>query len=658
MSTFAELVNRTLIDPRPLTVEEFVEQCDIAPLYPHQMVLLKLVFLEEMEGWEEDILTDWINGGYANEVQISPKIRERRDVLRDLGYKHFREVCLAGGRRSGKGYMTAIATCKKLAEAHALGDPGAHYGIAKNKEIYFTCVAASLEQAQKFQFSDIRDVAGSCKLLAPFIPALNEESFSVSTSGDAARLRELTKAGIKVNANYASLRVKPLAAQAGTIRGSASLVLIFDEMAHMIGTEGKSSAEEVYKASTPATKQFGSDAIIFMNSSPWSMAGQFYESVQHSLALDDKGLPKYMTMMSIRFPSWEMYRNYDKDKRRRFHSKGAVIVSPDWPDELLLTKSDKAKQYEEKLDEMKDPDSYRVEARSQWAATVQAFLRPEFVERGFSQHYKEREIKTSHHGHYSHQYWMHCDPASTTDGFGMAMAHVEELPYSDEAIDMNPALEGQQCKHVVFDTIWRWEPKDFPNRTIDYERVQSDLMNLVKVFYPHSVTFDQFNGAALSQWLMREIRNAGQSTMVSMLHHTQQQNLQMWHNFRQALNLNLIHLPNDSPYSEWAALELKFLEEKENGRVDHQTTGPVRTNDVATAIAVVTDKLLGAYIQNWSRMQLGETRPSFGSMGGYGINQGQEGLSSRSVENLRSLYAKKYAGNNVARSMSRAQRNR
>lgn len=616
------------------------------------MALLKLIFLEEMTGQEEDILSDWIKGGMNGEVRISAKIRERRDKLRELGYKHFREVYMVGGRRSGKGYMTAIATAKKLAEAHMLGDPGSFYGIAKNKEIYFTCVAGSLEQAQKFQFSDIRDVCGSCKLLAPFIPALNEESFTVTTANDDLRIKELTRQGIKVNANFASLRVKPLAAQAGTLRGSASLVLIFDEVAHMIGTEGKSSAEEVYKAALPATKQFGSDAIVFLNSSPYSMGGQFYECVQNSFELDDKGNPKYMTIMSIQFPSWEMFRGYELDKRKRFHSKGAVIVSPDWPEEMLLTKADKAKQYEEKLEEMKDPDTYRVEARAQWAATVEAFLNPVFVDRAFAPKYHNKDIKTAQNASYMFKYWMHQDPASTTDGFGMAMGHVEDLPYSEEALAINPALENQMCKHVVFDVIWRWEPKDFPNRTIDYERVQVETMDWVKVFYPYSITFDQFNGAALSQWLQREVRNAGMSSMVSMLHHTQRQNLQMWHNFRQALNLNLVHMPFDSKYSDWANLELKFLEDK-GSRVDHQSTGPVRTSDVATAIAVVTDKLLGSYIQNWSAMQLGETHAAFGSQGGYRIGGSDDSMPQhRSVENLRSLYGRKYSGDNVARSMS------
>src|SRR4051794_38407338 len=60
------------------------------PLYPRQRVLLKLIFLEELDGYEEDVLTEWIKStDEGGEVRIAPKIRERMQMLRDRNYPHF-----------------------------------------------------------------------------------------------------------------------------------------------------------------------------------------------------------------------------------------------------------------------------------------------------------------------------------------------------------------------------------------------------------------------------------------------------------------------------------------------------------------------------------------------------------------------------------------
>jgi hypothetical protein len=72
------------------------------------------MFLEELTGKEEDVLTYWINGGRnGNEILISPKIRERMDYLREQNFPHFREVVLVGGRRSSKGFVTGLALSKE-----------------------------------------------------------------------------------------------------------------------------------------------------------------------------------------------------------------------------------------------------------------------------------------------------------------------------------------------------------------------------------------------------------------------------------------------------------------------------------------------------------------------------------------------------------------
>src|ERR1035441_9769367 len=91
------------LDPKRIGIVEFSESDEFCNkrLYPRQKLLLKLMFLEELTDKEEDVLNYWIQGGRRNtEIQISPKIRERVQYLRENEFPHFREIVLAGGRRS------------------------------------------------------------------------------------------------------------------------------------------------------------------------------------------------------------------------------------------------------------------------------------------------------------------------------------------------------------------------------------------------------------------------------------------------------------------------------------------------------------------------------------------------------------------------------
>ena len=151
---------------RRVSIEEFAESDQYCGkrLYPRQLVLLKLMFLEELTGKEEDILTHWINGGRdGKEVVISPKIRERVEYLRESGYNHFREIVLVGGRRSSKGFVTGIAIAKKIFDTLQLQDPGLYYGIDPDKEIHFSCLASAQDQAKEQQYADFASTVTRCE---------------------------------------------------------------------------------------------------------------------------------------------------------------------------------------------------------------------------------------------------------------------------------------------------------------------------------------------------------------------------------------------------------------------------------------------------------------------------------------------------------------
>jgi hypothetical protein len=138
------------------------------------------------------------------------------------------------------------------------------------------------------------------------------------------------------------------------------MVIVFDEMAHMIETlEGKASASQVYAAATPSLDQFGKAAMIFCNSSPYSKVGKFYERYVEAMHPFDPDLPVgnfekdegdeesgalngNPLVMAFQFPSWaltdkyrEEFRKYPSKYREEYMPPKAYTVSPDWdPDEV------------------------------------------------------------------------------------------------------------------------------------------------------------------------------------------------------------------------------------------------------------------------------------------------------------------------------------
>lgn len=604
MSILADQILRSF-DTREISIVEFAESDEFCnkPLYPRQRVLLKIMFLEELEGWEEDIVTEWLTVG---EAKISPGIRERMDFLRENDYKHFPEIQLVGGRRSSKGYITSLAVGKKMYETWRLGDPGTYYNIDPDKEIYFMCLATALEQAKSYQYADLVSVITRCNALQSNIGKVQEETFTLKTSADEQYITQMKTKGIKVGRDFAKLRGVPKSANADSIRGSATMAIVFDEMAFMTSIEGNaSSAEACYSAAEPSLAQFGKDGLMFLNSSPYTKLGKFYERWEQSMEMDgDK--PKFPALFSFQFPSWELYKDYDKDPARRF--KSAIMVSPDLDFSKIENPEDLDKAREARFSEESNPDKFKVERRGQWAEVIDSYLNPENVDRAFCSEYKEVPVQMSTIGNYNHNYVAHCDPSSTTAGFGFAMGHMQKFKTED----------GTEIPHVVFDVVKRWNPKDFPGKTIQYEVIIEELVNWIDAFRPSEFSFDQYYSNVLIQTLRGRLTEKRINCRIIEKTATVKNNFNKYEAFKTAINLDLVHIPTNCPDSEYAKLELKFLQIR-NGRVDKQDLGPVQTKDVADCIAEVTSTLLGGTASDI--IGLHSSRMQFGAQAGYGIGR-------------------------------------
>lgn len=205
-------------------------------------------------------------------------------------------------------------------------------------------------------------------------------------------------------------------------------------------------------------------------------------------------------------------------------------------------------------------------------------------------------MQEQHVGILSQTYRAHGDPSKSGANFGWAIAHVEVPPLH---------LDDRGLPHVVFDKLHAWRPGEFEenNREIDYDVVKDELIEYIDAFMPDVVSFDQWNSVSTIQALRKHVATKGypKRVMVEERSATGPLNWRTYETFKTALGLGLVH----APYFELADLELTFLQDLGN-KVDHPTSGPVQTKDVADCMAIVVYELIGEEMAAFIGKALGD----------------------------------------------------
>lgn len=627
---------------KPVSIVEFAESPKFCgkTLYPRQRLLLKIFFLEELTPKEDEILDYWIGGGEdGEEIDISPDIRERMQWCRENGYKHFNEVVLVGGRRCSKGFLTGIALSKLVYDLVQMQNPQKMYGIDEGKEIMFSVVAASEAQAKEMQYADFQSTINTCQAVQRNIYKTQELEFSLMTETDIRQVANQKRSGRRVQRDESSIRGKAMAANSRTIRGSATMGIVFDEFAFFMQGENDQSDSAIYDAAIPALAQFIQDGMIFCNSSPYSKVGKFYERYEQGMAGINDPEEKYdPTTVALRFPSWALFEGWWEDEDYSGPKK-CITASPDWDpekkvvvvdedgfehEEYFYTEDDRANIRIARKEEAKDPITYKVERRGFFAEVIDAYLDPEKVDRMFHgrPHWDARATPQLSYYPYNvnwsdatnqYKYVAHIDPSSTTAGFGFAMAHTEFFRVAEEVDE-----------HVVFDIIKRWDPKEFNGGAIEWEPILEELLEYCWIFRPERMTFDQHQNRWPMEWLQKQIRSRGLGeTRVFEKTADIQRNWNRAEVFRTALYHNRIHAPYDTADCEWAGNELKYLQEIKTSRiprVEKQDVGPVQTKDVADCMMEVVEVLIGSEFDRAEGMSM---PIAIGSPGGYRIGGGE-----------------------------------
>lgn len=630
-------------------------------LYPRQLTLLKLIFLEteNFTAYDLEVIEEWSQGfSNRNEVYgVQPDIWQRIEWLKSRGYPHFPHIQSIIGRRGSKGVIGGILGAWILAYFFWLDNWQNHFGVKPHSDGYLSVIATTLDQAKRYQFNDIKLVVEGCAYLQPHISTDKEYYLSLTTPTDRRYYNELIRRGVPIEREIASLKAMAFSANSASSRGGAGFANFLDEFAHQItGTGSQKTSEEIYKAAQPSLRQFKKDSLTYIPSTPLSQVGMFFklytqgivlvpeylngkivgvsEHTEKSLRIDAEEEIKKATanpmMLVCQFPSWELYRDFEISHKLPI-KKNVTIFGPTIKSAVF--------EYNEEVQiiEKINPEAFRVEHRAQFASVEDAYLRPEKIAAMFEEVEWRPRLEEQEKGKLSRRYLIHCDPGRSGANFAMCVAHLEDAPcdkcgwWDDGKKYHSPSCDGNIWPHVIVDKLKVWRPMDYEDGVVDYIEVQEDLIEILTK-YPSTERFslDQWNSA---YFLADMKKRFGDRTLVREEFFDEKSNQRRFELFKSALNLGWIHSYRDNFYIDNEAclleLELRFLQEV-HGKVKKLEVGPVTTKDLADCLMVVSVDLLHEALDRWYAQHL--TKGTFGSTNAPDLRSGRSEERSKIMQ--------------------------
>lgn len=441
-------------------------------LWPMQRIVLKL-FYRGSEGNEHIFLTD-------DEIEVLKRIAKEEDLDYEIGQGGFEQVLekykrdtefthllLIMGRRSSKTMMVSIIAAYeayKLCEAPE-GNPHKKFKIAGDKPIHIINVAVSEAQALDPLFAEIE----ARIFRAPYF--IDKVNHGASLKG---KLHILTDADKRENArriqngittlNPGSIILLSGHSNSGSLRGHATICVLFDEFAHFVSTSGRSSGDEVYNALTPSMKQFGKFGKVVILSDPRGKEGMFWKlfSLCQKMVTKEDGSHKWPhdDVLGIQLPTW------------------CMNPSPEFSKNELEVK-----------ERPKDPAAFLTS----WGARFMGAEGAKFFDQVKIRNCIDFSAAEAKHGYPQNSYFMHLDPATTSHNYALCLVH--PVTYS------NPSMEIK--RKVFVDYVKFWKPDE--SGPVNIKIVEDTIRDLCRRFNVVSVTFDSFQ----SQQTIQNLRVSG-----------------------------------------------------------------------------------------------------------------------------------------------------
>ena len=448
-----------------ISVLDFIDKFKLLPdgLFPVQRFILKMYYGIPLDPINKIIkITDMFNKKVIRQLTEVEYLKylydHKRCNIKEQDDTQRKELILILGRRSGKSLMSSIVCAYEIYKLLRRGSPQRFYGAPNGSEIRVVCVANDKEQAS-IVYGDMQSYIEASDYFKNSIANSNQTLIRFRTDGDKERFPDNPRKGT-ITATFKSSIAKGL-------RGRGVMCAVFDEIA-FFEPQGRSSAENIYKAMNPSIAQFSpkekgnrhvpigpSDGRVMMISSPDAKDGFFYKMYQ--LAMSNG--PAAKNTLVIQAPTWEVNPTLSSDYYEvAFHKDSTSFMT-----EHGAEFSNRVRGW--------------IEDHQDLTACIDPELRP-----------AQRGVPRDPH-------WAGIDFSISGDGTSVALTHIKngkiELAYHEVWYPKTPWKEANP--HLDS------HPTNYATKLSDVTRFDLDelsdwILALSKRFYIVKGVFDQYAG--------------------------------------------------------------------------------------------------------------------------------------------------------------------
>lgn len=516
-------------------------------LFPVQKIILKC-FYRGTKGNENVKLTQ-------EEISLCEGLglnsEQHGYVLQKYDNKElFKELVLILGRRSGKDFIAsviAVYEACRLLEIEG-GDPYKFYDIDPANPIVILTIATASDQAE-ISYKEIKGKILNSKYFEDkyISDGIGTDKIYLLTPKDKAD--NIYYASKKLPLKRGSIVIEAGHSNSKSLLGRGVIVAIFDEVASYQLTGGSSSGSRLYSSIEPALATYNyKRRRIDESGNP---------------ILDDNGNEifdiiydgKSVSISSPRGKEGILYDKYTNDKNDR---NMLLFKLPTWVVNPKHTESSLRLRFNTMSEE-----DFIMEFGAEFSGTAgTTFFNKDSIDKVFTPEINLRNI-----GETGKVYFVHLDPATTSNNYALVVLHREDF--------YNKDLKQMDLK-IIVDHIKYWHPT--PNKPVNLDEIDEYIVNLKHRFYIGLLTYDAMN----------DLRSINKLKKIGIPHKMTRFNsrftMMIYTNLYNLINSGRIIIPEHKLLKDEMTNLQKRVTEK-GYKVIPKSSGDIKTNDIVDCLA-------------------------------------------------------------------------
>ena len=458
MGIINDIINREFLGNSERTLADVISFCESdwgakVKLFPIQRFVLKMFYgmpldrvnktIRVFDKFRETQLFEFTEFEYLQYLYNQGRCNVNED-----GHQ-FNEMAMVIGRRGTKSTVTSLITAYEYYKILHIPDPFEYYSLMRGGEIKIINIANGQKPALNI-FNTVKNIVSTVPILDRYKSNITKQEVRFRTQWELEN--DVNADGAIVGQSGGSL--------SRTMRGSSSIVVVLDELAHFIDNGGVASSEKVYDALTPSVSSFVNkdgkqEGKIISLSSPLNRSGQLWKLYTQGMAEGKKS-----GLLILQMPSWEINPNLESEFLRSRFKRDSSVFMVEYGAEF----GDSKRSW------LKDKDTFKTKC---------------IVPGNF-------KVK----GELGQPYFLGMDVGQINDGTAITVGHWEDERL---IVDYSRVYYGH---HTAYGLPDRYDFSRLPVETPQSLRsIAKEVQELCKKFYIVKGYFDQYGGLALLEHL-------------------------------------------------------------------------------------------------------------------------------------------------------------